>query len=413
MRDRTISRTVETRQGASSGRAIRILARLSASWVTLAALFLASYLAATVYLLNAAPGGSVRDIDFAAFWAGAKLALDGMAVEAFDPATLRATMGASVDPEPGILYWLYPAGFHLSIAPLGALPFSVALGLVMALGVVALWHAFRPLVGALPGRLNLVLGAPPVVAALQIGQVVVFSVSILAIGLRKLGEDRPRAAGLWLGVLALKPTLVPPVLLALIAARQWACIAWAAAIALAMAGAGTAAFGWSHWQAFFSSLGKVKNDVTVGILGSDAMISPFALAHSLGAGMDAALWVQAGASLLVAAGLVVLWASDRAEWLLKCAGLAFAMPLLTPYQHFYELVFPLLGTVYLALAWPRMPWPRAGLLGLLWLILVPHIVNEAIPLAVLATPILMYFFWLIVADGASARRAANPDPTPA
>ena len=375
----------------------RLIDRLGQVWLVLAFLLVAGWVALTAYLLNSLDADS-REIDLAGLWAGARMALDGKAAAAFDPVVLKPYMGQMLDFGGGVLHWRYPANLHVVIAPLGLLPFSAAFVVVVAASIVAIGAVFRHLGTALPGGLNLILSAPVLVFTLMTGQIAALFMAALTAGLVALARGQLRLAGLCLGLLCLKPSLVPLALVAGLAGRHWGVVGWAAVSGAAFAILGTFAFGIEHWGAFLASLSGIRAEAAAGLMATDRMVSPFALFRTLGVGLNLALSLHTAIALALAVIVGIVW-SGRARWDLKGAALALAIPLATPYAHFYELVFTLPAIVLLARAWAPLSVGRGGLLALLWLCPLPGLMlPAAMSLAVYAPPILLFAFALTVLD---------------
>ena len=150
--------------------------------------------------------------------------------------------------------WLYPPLFLLAVVPLGLLPFGWSYGLSQALTIVAAAVA----VGWRRGRAGslgvaALLAAPATVINLVVGQNALLSVALLVGGFRLLAS-RPLIAGALLGTLAYKPQLVLLVPIALVAARAWRSLAAAAASAVMLVAASTAAFGAGAWVSWAGEL---------------------------------------------------------------------------------------------------------------------------------------------------------------
>jgi hypothetical protein len=373
-----------------------MIERLSRIWVSAAIVVtLLSVLATAVLLNHPDYAADAREVDFAAIWAAARLALAGEAVAAFDPAALRQAMGDVVDAGGGFLLWLYPAGFHLVVAPLGALPFSVGYALGIVLGIAALVISHRGLAAGVPGELNLVLAAPVTLYALMTGHPAVLFASAMALGLRALEAGAPRAAGLWLGVVAMKPSLIPAVIAALVAGRSWSVLGWAAISAGVLSAAGTLVFGTAHWEAFLAGLEQLRALVAADRMPVERMVSPFAFLRTIGLHNGAALAGHAVVAAAILAVVAVVWSRRAGATDARLAVLAFAVPLVTPYSHYYEMLFVLTGLLFLARARVRMGNARRLLAILIWIVPIPGLVLiETLPLALLAPPLLLGVFVL-------------------
>ena len=375
-----------------------VIDRLSRIWLVLGGFFVAAFFVVTVVILNEI-GADSREIDLAALWAGARMAMHGQAVEAFNQPLLQTYMGEMFEFGGGLLHWRYPANLHVVIAPLGLLPFTVMFGVVLAASVAAMWRAFAPIADKIPGGLNLILTAPVCLYTLTTGQIALLFVAALGGGLVALAQGHRRRAGLLLGLLCLKPSLAPVAVIAAIASRDWTTLAWATVSGVGLAVAGTLAFGIEHWEVFFASLAMIQEEAARNMIFTDRMVSPFAMFHALGMPTDLALSVHLVIAIGVAIGVAVLWARVG-DFNLKAAALGLAIPLATPYVHFYELGFALLAVVFLTRAWPQMSRPRGVLLATLWITPVPGVMFWLyIPLAYYAPPLLLFAFLVVLADG--------------
>jgi hypothetical protein len=158
--------------------------------------------------------------DFAAFYSGGKVVLEGHGSRLPHPEALMAIQRAHVTLPPGdVLPFLNPPFFAGLMAPLAALPFSHAYqvwsvaGLaVLAVCCVQLWRIAAPLDSrsrtlVLFGFLTLF----PLTYALRQGQFSLLLVASLGGTYLSLREGRDRTGGLWLTPLLLKPELLIPI----------------------------------------------------------------------------------------------------------------------------------------------------------------------------------------------------------
>ena len=371
---------------------IHIIERLSRIWFTLGMLAVGLTIVATAIVLNHPDfGGDSREVDFVSIWAAAKLALAGDATSAYDSATLRQEMGDIVDFGGGYLLWLYPAGFHLIISPLGVLPFSVAYALVMVAGLFCLDRSHRHLSGALPGNLNLLLAAPVTLYTTLTGQPAIFFASAFAAGLGSLARNDQRGAGLWLGLLAMKPSLVPVVFVALAVGRRWQAIFWAAASSITLGIVATLVFGVEHWHAFFESLETLATAVIQNEKPTERMISSYAFLRTVGLEHQTAFLLYWWITAFILISVAMAFGRNRSTQLAtKLALLGFAIPLITPYSQYYELMFAMTGLFFLARGDRGLRTSGRILAVALWLVPIPGLVfYQATPLAIMAPPLLL------------------------
>jgi len=154
--------------------------------------------------------------DFIAIYASARLVATGNGGAVTDRDAIFAVEHATLPERTVFLNNPNPPALSLILAPIGALPFEVAYAVMLTLGVAALAASaflMAPLAAA-DQRLRLfpfALLAPPSTIALAQGQTTPLVLLALAASLRA----PPAASGALLGLLALRPQLLP--LFALIA----------------------------------------------------------------------------------------------------------------------------------------------------------------------------------------------------
>ena len=94
---------------------------------TAAILAILAYAAGVTFvLISGYLEGDSRQVEFMALWAAAKLAVAGDPIMAFDQDVLRGVQVLPPDADVRELYWLYPPGLQLLLAPLGLLPYWAA-----------------------------------------------------------------------------------------------------------------------------------------------------------------------------------------------------------------------------------------------------------------------------------------------
>jgi len=285
--------------------------------------------------------------DFIEFWAAGHLALAGNAVAAYDPAQLKAVEALGLGQDfAGLHPWLYPPIFFLIVAPFALAPFLPALCLWLGATLTAYLLAARAILPK-PAAVLAALALPAVCFNLVAGQNGLLTAAFLAAGLGFL-ESQPVAAGVFIGLLAVKPQLGPLIPLALIASGRWRAIFAAAATVAAMIVLSLAFFGRESWLAFLASQGDAAQTTLVGGgLGFFKLQSAFGLLRV--AGLDAAAAAWGHGICAAAATLAVLWLwRGPAPYALKAAALAVAVLAVTPYVLIYDLT--LLGVAIAFLA---------------------------------------------------------------
>ena len=320
----------------------KTVTRLSAL-VLVASLLLLVFNAGVVILLMQSEvfTGEAYPIDFAVFWGAARLALDGQALAAFEPDALYAAIRFPTDYVLPAHDWRYPPTWHLIIAPLGALPFTLAWGMFNAVGLGVFVLSLRPYASLLPGQLNLVIAAPAVIWCILTGNNGLLFAGILVFALRALSEGRDLRAGLLIALMTMKPQMGVLVAVALLAGGHWRVILWACVGALALGAAAGLALGFDYWTLFFSNLAATSERLTDPATKFATFTTWFGFARMLGLAEGAA-WISL-LGLLTGAVLVGLVWSRGARFEIKAGVLLLAVPVLSPYAHYYEVVYAVAG----------------------------------------------------------------------
>ncbi len=293
------------------------------------------------------PRGKPIGYDFMAFWSAARLALAGRPEAAFDGPTIAAVQHAAVPFLPNIWFpWHYPPIFLLVVVPLGLLPYPAALA-VFVLGTAALWAALMRLV--LPDKRAWIVAAaaPAGLITLLDGQNALLTAALAGFALVWL-ERRPFAAGMLVGLLAVKPHLALLFPLALLAEGRWRSIAAAAATVLALVAGSLVAFGWASWAAF---LHHVPLTLAMGERGAvpwGSMPTPYVFALSLGAPAVAAGVLQGTVALFAAGCVWCAWRHRGVPFEAKAATLVTGSLLVWPYLFYYDLTWAALAIAWLA-----------------------------------------------------------------
>ena len=254
-----------------------------------------------------------------------------------------------------LFLWHYPPTFLLAVLPLAMLPYLAALATFLAASL-ALWAALiRRIVddrrywivaAAMPaGLINLFHGQNGFLTAALGG----FALLLL--------ECRPVAAGVLIGLLAIKPHLAVLFPVALIAAGNWRAFAAAAVTAALFALASLWAFGGETLLAFFRDLPSAGRLVDDGVLPWGMMPSPYVFALALDMPRGIATALQGIAALAAAAGVWRAWRSPATPFALRAAVLAAGTLLVSPYVFYYDMTW-----TGLAVGWLALFAARAGFL---------------------------------------------------
>ena len=338
-----------------------------------------------------APGfdGQAIQIDFTAFWAGAKLALAGDAASAFNVDLLRAAQQLPSDNSTGDILWLYPPGWHIIIMPLGLMPFSVAFIVYSSLVLAIFALVFRPLAAPVPGGVALVLAAPAVLAIMNLGNNSLLWIAGLAAAITAMAQGRAVLAGLLIGLLTLKPQLGILIPFALAFGGYWRTVLWSCISAALIALLSTAIMGLDYWRDFFAMLRFVSDLMKTDLVRFDLMMTWYAFARFVGAGHALAFPLQLAFSAVSAAAVAWVWSRPTASLDIKAATLFIVIPLATPYAYHYEMAHSLAGALFLVRdGFGANRVERLWLLAL-WLGSVPGLALEGImPTVTYAPPLL-------------------------
>jgi hypothetical protein len=293
------------------------------------------------------PRGKPFGYDFMAYWSAARLVLAGRPEAAFVESLISAVQHEAVPSLPGIVFpWHYPPIFLLAVVPLGLLPYPAALA-AFVLSTAVLWAGLVRRI--LPDRRAWIVAvaAPAGLINLLDGQNAFLTAALAGFALLWL-DRRPVAAGVLIGLLALKPQLAVLFPLALLAEGRWRTIAAAAATVLALVAASLAAFGWASWAAFLHHLPITQAMENAGAVPWGTMPTPYVFALALGAPVPAASGVQAAVALFAAVCVWRVWRNRAAAFEAKAATLVAGSLLVSPYLFYYDLLWAALAVGWLA-----------------------------------------------------------------
>jgi arabinofuranan 3-O-arabinosyltransferase len=324
--------------------------------------------------------GQLLQIDFTVFWTAGHLALQGAPHVAYTPHLIHLAEEHTVGHTfPANLPWGYPPLFLCVAAVLACLPYAVSF---------VLWNCttfvmFGATVAAIVKRPLFFFAAtvaPWSLVCLYIGQDGLFSASLVGAVLLLLNR-RPALCGLLLGLLTFKPQLglLFPIVLAF--GRHWRAMFWACIGTLAWTAFSVAVFGTGTLLDFFHDL----VGATDGLLIKDGIgwynfQSVYAFCRWLGAGGAMCWSVQAVAAIGCMGAMAVLWRSDT-PFSLKAAGLAAAIPVVTPYVFVYD--FSVL-TVAIAFLWEHRRFAFVECIAIAFAFLITSFAWSSNPAAALA-----------------------------
>jgi len=350
------------------------------------------------------PDGVPIQGDYLGVYTAGTFALHGEPLAAYDWERHKAAQHAlSNNPESTFFPWPYPPSFLLVAGALALLPYYFSM-LTWGLTTFAAFAAAVAKITTSRRDMILMLATPAPWLNLYIGQNGALTATFVGFGLVLL-PSRPILAGVFIGLLSIKPHLGLLIPFALLAGGYYLAFASAAATAAALALATTAVFGVAPWLAMPEQLGRVTEVVRTA-QETEKLQSLFGMARCLSAPVDWALGMQAAFAVVLAGGVIWLWRRRDVTFDLKAAGLAAAMTLASPYQFVYDLVILTIAQAFLLrhMAATREASPNEARAMLIANLLVFLFAYWHIPLGVVGSAIVM---GLILRRIANERRGAE------
>jgi hypothetical protein len=311
--------------------------------ITIVSSIFAALFVAQLGLIYGKPEGWLRDDagravakDFVNFYSAGTLVADGHPAAPYDWDAHRAAQKAVIGEHNTLFFpWPYPPTFLPVAELLTVLPYTASfigftcLSFLLAAAVVVritrtLWSALW-LAGFAATLWNFYAGQNGLLAAALGGA----GMSLLA--------THPVLSGVAFGLLSFKPHLGLLVPLALAAGGYWRTFSAATLTLAAMSLATITLYGVEPWLAFADQLARISNAGLAEAYGKAYKFqSMFGLMRAAGLDPQIAIWIHVLAALAVAAGVTLLWRS-KAALEIKCAGLAVAMLMTSPYVYIYDM----------------------------------------------------------------------------
>lgn len=283
--------------------------------------------------------------DFINYWSGAKLAISGHGLEAYDPNFFHAYQQSLVGPASEFKLYGYPPVMMMLCWPLAGLSFTSALTFwVLAGATLCAWPLARIL--GWPLALLATIAAPASFLNLMSGQNGYFTAALLAGGLALL-DRRPAIAGIVLALLCYKPQLGLLIPVALAAGGQWRAFAAAAVTVVLLVAASIAWLGTDIWIAFFHQMNLQDRMMDAGTSFWPRMLTVFAALRLLGVATSWAYLAQGISALLAAIAVAAIWRSGGALGV-KSAALVVGTFLATPYAWDYDAIVLIFAAAWLA-----------------------------------------------------------------
>ena len=310
--------------------------------------------------------------DFASFHAAGALADAGTPQLAYDQAAHWAAEQAATAPGVEYQFFNYPPVFLLICAALAWMPYLVGFCVFIGTTLLLYLAVARRIIGDRSGTALLALLAFPMVYwTIGLGQNAFLTAALFGAGTLLVGR-RPILAGLLFGALCYKPHFGLLMPLALAAGGHWRAFAGAAASAVGLALISLLLFGIGTWEAFLATAAGSHAVYESGRILFAGMVSPFGGVRLLGGSIALAYAVQGAASLIAAAGVIIVW-GRRLPLSTRAAVLASATLVALPLSLLYDLM---LGSI--AAAWlvrdraslAARGWEMTALAGLVLVLLV-------------------------------------------
>lgn len=344
--------------------------------------------------------------DFINYWSGAKLAMTGQALQAYDRSAFHLYQQTLVGPASEFKIYGYPPVLMLLCRPLAMLPYVPALMLWVVGGISLAALPLAALVGWRNALIALV-GAPAAFWNLFAGQTGHFTAALLGGGLLLL-ERRPTIAGILFGLLGCKPQLGLLLPLALACGGYRRAFVSATATVLTLVAVSALLLGPEIWPAFAQQMAVQDRLMEAGTSFWPRMPTVFAALRLLGAGNPTAYALQVLSALLAAGIVGVLWRSGCA-FAVKSAALIVGAFLATPYAWDYDMI-----ALLFAAAWLGVEARHTGFLSfertsvLVLLILPALIVLPVRTLNLQIGPLLLWLPMIVLARRGIARALPAP-----
>ena len=311
-------------------------------------------------------GDGFQPVDFTAFWSASWLAIHDDPRTIFDARRMLEAHAIAITGAKEFYHWLYPPTFLLVVLPLALMPYSVSYGVWCLFTFAAYAAALSKF--ATPKWVVLgLLAFPGTLMNLLTGQNGLFMAALFTAASYTL-ERRPIVAGVFIGLMSVKPQLGLLWPIVLLLGRHWLAFASACVTTLLLALAATASFGAEIWVDFVTRVLAVQTALDDGGVSWIKIPTLYGGARLLGFGQDAAYLFHFSIAALVVVVTCVIW-FRRPPIELGAAVLALAILVATPRVLFYDyalLALPLTLLTLAGLSGGWRPWERP-LLILGWL----------------------------------------------
>jgi hypothetical protein len=319
----------------------------------LALILLSGLLGGAMLIFVSYTGTKPMALDFDAFWAAGRLAVNGHAAQAYDNVAIEATERAATNMAPGYLAFYYPPSFLLVCVPLGLLGFTAALCVFLAAEMILLLAGLRKILPQRWAWLPL-LSFPGFIMNALSGQNAPLTAACFC-GAAIWLTSRPVLAGVCLGGLVCKPQLAVCVPLALLAGRRFRALIACGLTAAALCVASFLTLGEGVWRGFLANAPNARADIETIAIKWPKLQSAFGTVRLAGGGNALAYEAQAVVSVLAVIVLVgTVWRRPGAQ--IEASVMVCAALLFTPFLYDYDLAILCVPMACLMAAAQRSSW---------------------------------------------------------
>ncbi|WP_422019337.1 glycosyltransferase family 87 protein [Roseibium sp.] len=292
------------------------------------------------------PDGTIVLVsDFLSFWMAARQVLMGMPEVPYD---INAFIGVQeLYNDPGVFFaFFYPPMYLMMITPLGFFSSTTAYIVFQAFNAVALSVVMKKIARHWLA-VFLVFGSPAAYMSMMNGQNGLLTAFLFGAGLLCLQSRRLVLAGVFIGLLTIKPQLGVLIPFALLAGGYWITFLSAVVTTFLFAGASWIVFGSDTWLAFLQQIPAAQLAMTDGFLPVYHLASVFGFIVGIGGSVGVASVLQFMFGLFLVVITVWTW-RKQINFEAKAIVLLSASTLISPFIFVYDLTLLSLAIAFLA-----------------------------------------------------------------
>lgn len=307
--------------------------------------------------------------DFVSFWSAARAALDQNPALPYDFKAFSAFQQELIG-FPDVAFF-YPPIFLMMVTPLGLMPYGLSYAVFQALSLGAATITVGRILGDWR-RGWLLLVFPGALFCVMHGQTSLACVVFLGGALLALSRGHQIAAGLFIGLLAIKPQFGLLIPFALLAGGYYRAFAAAGITVLALGGVSALLFGPEVWQAFLAQSSLATETMMKGIVHAEKFASPFGWLVQVGVPAAGALAIQSALSLGLLGWVTYCWWRVR-EFNIKAMLLGASTCLVTPFMLDYDLALLAIPLAFALRLFADKGFSRLEAFGVLAAVLLPFL----------------------------------------